>query len=289
MRRLTTLYRPDPTVATVQHMDNQAEHSPTPLDRVRQVVVLVGGLLALFGAFIGSGALGGTAVQDAAGGALAADATLLAPYGPAFSIWSVIYVGLLAYSVWQLFPGQAASARHRLLGWLILASQVLNAAWILSVQAGLLGISVFVITALLVVLIIVFVRMQQLPPRGWGDVLTTDAPMGLYLGWVTVATIANITAWLVAIEFTGFAWPAEAWAVIVILAGTLIACTTALWSRGRLAPALATAWGLAWIGAARVIDEPYSPLVGMIAFIAAALTLVTALAVRVTRGASRTS
>lgn len=261
-------------------MSTPSENTPTPADRVRQVTVLLGGLLALFGAFLGSGALGGTPVQDAAGGALAADATLLAPYGPAFSIWSVIYAGLLGYAIWQLLPSQASRPRHRLLSWWILASQVLNALWILSVQAGFLGASVVIIAVLLLVLIIVFVRMRQLDARGWIDMLTMDATMGLYLGWVTVATIANITAWLVAIGFDGFGWPPEVWGLIVIVVGATISVATALWSRGRLAPALATAWGLAWIGVARVVDEPSSALVGATAFTAAALVLAAALIAR---------
>lgn len=267
-------------------MDISTE-APTRIDRVRQVVVVVGGALAMFGAFLGSGALGGTPVQEAAGGALAADATLIAPYRTAFSIWSVIYLGLIAYAIWQLLPGQAARPRHRLLGWWILASQLLNAAWILSVQAGLLGLSVLIILVLLLVLIVVFIRMRQIDAAGWPDILTMDATMGLYLGWVTVATIANITAWLVAVGFDGFGWPAEVWALIVLVVGAAIGAGTALWSRGRLAPALATAWGFAWVGVARVIDEPTSTLVGMTAFTAAALVLGAALVARIVAASRR--
>jgi hypothetical protein len=86
-------------------------------DTVRQLVVLLSALLAVAGAFVGSGAAGGTPIQDAAGGALSADATPIAPAGPAFSIWSVIYVGLLGYAIWQLLPAQKTSPRQRRLGW----------------------------------------------------------------------------------------------------------------------------------------------------------------------------
>ena len=67
-------------------------------DLARQLTVAVSAVLAVIGSFIGSGAAGGTPVQDAAGGALAADATLIAPGSGAFSIWSLIYFGLLAYA-----------------------------------------------------------------------------------------------------------------------------------------------------------------------------------------------
>src|SRR5690554_5378873 len=106
-------------------------------DTVRQIVVLLSALIAVVGAFVGSGAAGGTPIQDAAGGALSADATPIAPAGPAFAIWSVIYLGLIAYAVWQLLPRNKRDPRQRLLGYPIAASLILNAAWILSVQFDL--------------------------------------------------------------------------------------------------------------------------------------------------------
>ena len=220
-------------------------------------------------------------MQDAAGGALAADATIIAPYGSAFSIWSVIYTGLLAYAVWQVLPGQATRTRHRTLGWWILVSQLLNAAWILTVQAGLLGLSVAVIAALLVTLIVVFVGLQRSAASGWGDVITMDATMGLYLGWVMIATIANITAWLVASGFDGFGLPAPVWGAAVVAVGMVLVLGVTLWSKGRLAPAAAAAWGLAWIGVARLIDEPQSVVVAVAALGAAGVIVLVAIVARV--------
>ena len=100
----------------------------TPNDRLRQAVVLVSAVLALVGAFIGSGAAGGTPIAEASGGALSADATPVAPAGPAFAIWSVIYAGLIAYAIWQLLPAQTRAPRHRRLGYPIALSLILNAA-----------------------------------------------------------------------------------------------------------------------------------------------------------------
>lgn len=72
-------------------------------DQVRRIVVVLAELFCVFGTLVGVGVLG-TRVAESSGGALAADATLIAPAGPAFSIWSVIYLGLAAYTIWQLFP-----------------------------------------------------------------------------------------------------------------------------------------------------------------------------------------
>ncbi len=97
-------------------------------DYARMAVVLVSTLIAIAGSFVGSGALGGTPIAEAAGGALGADATLIAPAVPAFGVWSVIYAGLFAYACWQILPGRAVSDRHRRLGYPVAASLLLNAA-----------------------------------------------------------------------------------------------------------------------------------------------------------------
>ncbi|MEC5153165.1 hypothetical protein RCH23_000529 [Cryobacterium sp. CAN_C3] len=64
-------------------------------DRLRQVVVIGSATFAVVGSFVGSGDAGGTPIQNASGGALAADAILRAPGGPAFIIWTPIYLGLV--------------------------------------------------------------------------------------------------------------------------------------------------------------------------------------------------
>src|SRR4051794_15480245 len=104
--------------------------SATSADRVRQVVVLLGAVVAIGGAAVGSGAFGGQAIQDAAGGALSATATPLAPDRPAFSIWSLIYLGLAVFAVVQALPGRGGDVRLRAVSWWVLASMLLNALWI---------------------------------------------------------------------------------------------------------------------------------------------------------------
>jgi len=253
----------------------------TRSDLARQLTVAVSAVLAVIGSFIGSGAAGGQQVQDAAGGALAADATLIAPGTGAFSIWSVIYFGLLAYAVWQFLPGQRTDARHRRLGYPVAASLLLNAAWILSIQFDLLWLSVPVIVALLIVLIAAFRICLAMPPKNALDAIVTDGTVGLYLGWVIVATAANITAALTATGWDGWGIPPETWAVIVVAVAGLIGIALAVWDRGRIAPMLSLGWGLAWIAVARLTDEPASTVVGVTAIIAAAAVVLVTVAVRV--------
>ncbi len=252
-------------------------------DIARQVTVAASAVFAMIGAFVGSGAAGGTPIQDAAGGALAADATLIAPATPAFSVWSVIYLGLIVYAVWQLLPRQSSAERHRRLGYWVAASLVLNAFWILSIQFDLLPLSVPVIVVLLAVLVQAFLQAIAYPPASLADSIITDATIGLYLGWVCVATAANVTALLVASGFTGWGLPPELWSVMVVAVATAVGVLLAVASRGRISPALTLAWGLAWVAVGRLAGDPASLITGVAAVIAVVLVLLISVAIRLTR------
>jgi hypothetical protein len=250
-------------------------------DVIRQIVVLVSAVIAVVGSFIGSGAAGGTPIQDAAGGALAADATPIAPGGPAFAIWSVIYVGLIAYAIWQLLPRQRSDPRQRLLGYPIAVTLILNAAWILSIQFGALALSVPIIVVLLVALIWTFFLTLRTRPSGVVEAAVADGTVGLYLGWVCVATAANITAFLVDAGFAGWGIPRDVWSVAIVAVAGAVGVLLAVRGRGRLAPAASLCWGLAWVAVARLTDAPHSVATGVAAIIAVVAVLATTIAIRV--------
>lgn len=252
-------------------------------DIVRQITVAASAVFALIGAFVGSGAAGGTPIQNAAGGALAADATLIAPATPAFSVWSVIYLGLIVYAVWQLLPGQSSAERHRRLGYWIAASLVLNAFWILSIQFDLLPLSVPIIVVLLAVLVQAFLQAIAYPPTSVADGIITDATIGLYLGWVCVATAANVTALLVASGFTGWGLAPELWSVVVVAVAAAVGIALAVVSSGRISPALTLAWGLTWVAVGRLAGEPASLVTGIAASVAVAIVLIVTIVIRLTR------
>ena len=247
-------------------------------DIIRQITVAASAVIAVVGAFVGSGAAGGTPIPDAAGGALSATATPIAPAGPAFAIWTAIYAGLLAYAVWQFLPGQSSAERHRRLGYWVAASLVLNAAWILSVQFDLLYLSLPIIAVLLVVLGWTFALCLRYRPDGPLDAVITDGTIGLYLGWVTIATAANATAVFAAAGFTGFGLDPDIWAVIVLAVAAVVGVLVAVVGRGRIAPALSLSWGLAWVAIGRLTGELVS-VPAAIAAIAAVVVVLVATAV----------
>jgi hypothetical protein len=258
-------------------------------DVLRQGTVLFCAVIALVGSFIGSGAAGGTPIQEAAGGALAADATPIAPGGPAFAIWSVIYLGLIAYAIWQLLPAQRTDARQRALGYPIAISLVLNAAWILSIQFGLLALSVPVIALLLADLVWVFLILLRSRPKNVVEAIVADGTIGLYLGWVSIATAANITALFFAGGFRGFGIAAGAWGVVIIAVAGGVGILLAIRGRGRLTPAAALCWGIAWVAVARLTGDLRSTPTAVAAIIAVVVVVVVTVAIRVRSGRSARS
>ncbi len=251
-----------------------------PRDVTRQVVLAVSAVVALVGSFIGSGAVVGTPVNELADGALSAEGTLVAPDGPAFGIWSVIYLGLVVLAAWQLLPSRRADPRLRATGWWITASLLLNAVWLGVTQAELIGLSVGVIALLLIVLAVVFGRLADSRPTSRVEAVVLDGTMGLYLGWVSIATVANTASALVYADVPLSLAP-EAWAVVVLAVAAVVGVAVAVRARGRLAFAVALSWGLAWVAVGRSSGPDSSTLVAVSAVVAAAAVLISAIAVRI--------
>ncbi|MBG6217920.1 hypothetical protein IWX75_002388 [Arthrobacter sp. CAN_A6] len=245
-------------------------------DVFRSVVVTLAALACIFGSAAGVGAFGGPSISDAAGGVLAPDATLLAPAARAFAIWSAIYAGLILYTLYQWLPSQRTSKRQRRLGWVVASSMLLNLAWILSVQASMLPLSLGVILLLLGVLLYALRILNRTRPRSRWEGALVDVPLGLYLGWVIVAAAANIASVVTAARSDLFGWGALVWALVGLAAVALGTITVCMTDRGRLSVAFAACWGLVWIAIERFLGEPNAPLVAFAAIFAVFLVLVSA-------------
>jgi hypothetical protein len=255
-------------------------------DLVRQILVISAASFMIIAALVGTGALGGTPVQELQDGALDSDATYLAPASSAFSIWSAIYLGLIAYTVWQAFPSQRADERQRALGYWIALTMVLNGVWLVVAQFLSLILTVVAIVVLLIVLAITLRKaVVSWPPRGWVDRILIDGVTGLHLGWVTLATIANLTAWLTQNGQPEWEDNAHLLGVLVLVAVAVIGVAIS-WATQRLAPALALSWGLSWLAVGRLTGQPESEPIGYTATAVAVVVLVAGIAFTV-RGLRR--
>lgn len=247
----------------------------TGSDLARQIAVISAVVFMIIAAMVGTGLFGGTNVRDLQGGALDADATVLAPAVPAFSIWSLVYVLMIAYAVWQALPGQRARTRQRRAGWWIALTAVLNGFWLLAAQFLNLVSTVIAIIVLLVALGWTLRILVLSPPERITDRVFMDATVGIHLGWVSLATVANVTAWLTAQVVPPLDERTQAvWGVVVLVVVAAVGVGIAWGTRtaqslGRIAPALAMAWGLVWIGVARLTGEPRTETVAVTAFVVA--------------------
>jgi hypothetical protein len=143
---------------------------------------------------------------------------LFVPAGITFSIWGVIYLLLIVYCIVQ-FTGSNQSVIADI-GWFFAISCVLNGLWIVFWHYGKLPASLIVMIGLLISLIYINLYIRELP---FGFI---KAAFGVYLGWICIATIANVTALLVDTGWNGFGISEEAWTIIMILAGTLLVTLT---------------------------------------------------------------
>lgn len=195
------------------------------------------------------------------------------PAGYVFSIWGLIYIGWIAFTIFQLLPSQRENPRLRRLGYLFALSNVANAAWLFCWHYNLFGLSVLVMLTLLGLLIASYLRLNVNRSRVTpGEYWSVDVMFSVYLGWITVATVANITDWLYFVGWDGFGVPAQAWAVIMLAVASLLGLAMALTRRdvGYLAV-------LVWAFIGIAVKQSAAPMVVMSAWITA--TLMAGLAV----------
>ena len=145
---------------------------------------------------------------------------LFTPAGLTFSVWGVIYLLLAVFCILQFTTHAKEIAMNT--GWIFVLSCVFNAAWILAWHYEKLPLSLLIMIGLLVSLIFLNMQIKDLPQG------IVKAAFGIYLGWICIATIANVTAVLVSIDWNGFGISPVVWTIIMIAAGTLIVSLTLL-------------------------------------------------------------
>jgi hypothetical protein len=139
---------------------------------------------------------------------------LFVPAGITFSIWGIIYLLLLIYCVLQFTSTNQLVISY--IGWAFALTCVLNALWIVCWHYQKISLSLLVMTGILISLIYINMIIKGMP------VGMIKAAFGVYLGWICIATIANVTALLVHHNWDGFGLPGEVWAIIMISAGAVI-------------------------------------------------------------------
>jgi hypothetical protein len=201
--------------------------------------------------------------------------TLVTPAGYVFAIWGLIYVLLLVFVVFQALPSQREKPFLKQINVLFVLSSIFNVSWLFLWHYDQIVLSVALMFGLLASLIAVYLRL------GIGKTSVTlkekvfvHLPFSVYLGWITVASIANVAAALVSIQWDGFGLANDAWAVLVIAVALLITLAV-IATRKDVAYSLVLVWAL--IGIA-VNQSAYQNIV--IAAEVSVLIIIVALLVR---------
>ncbi|MFT3892555.1 MAG: tryptophan-rich sensory protein [Anaerolineales bacterium] len=195
------------------------------------------------------------------------------PAGYVFAIWGIIYIGWIAFTVYQFLPSQKENPRLRRLGYLFAVSNLLNAAWLFTWHYNYFGLGVLVMLALLVTLIASYLSLNvNLSSTKGAEWWSVDLPFSIYLGWITVATVANITDWLFFISWSGFGIHAMTWAVIMIVVASIVGLLMALTRRDA-----AYLFVLVWSFIGIAVKQTPAPSVVTTAWIATAAMLVLAI------------
>jgi len=152
---------------------------------------------------------------------------LFVPAGITFSIWGIIYILWIIFAIYQgrdLFKKEEIDMPFlQQITFLFIVSSIANSAWIFLWHYEYVGLSLLMMIILLLSLLALYVRLKI----GRSIVSTTERlcvhiPFSVYLGWITVATIANITAFLVFVNWDGFGISQLNWTTIIIAVATLL-------------------------------------------------------------------
>lgn len=189
------------------------------------------------------------------------------PAGYVFAIWFLIFAGWIAFAIYQALPAQRENPRLRNLGYLFALSGVVNAGWLFCWHYNQFGLSVLVMLVLLGLLIASYLKLDvgNTPARG-AEKWSVDVPMSVYLGWISVATVANVTTWLYAINWDGWGIAPQVWAAIMIAVASVLGVLMTFSRRDS-----GYVFVLAWAFAGIAVKQAAEPLVANAAWVAAAL------------------
>lgn len=172
--------------------------------------------------------------------------SLFTPAGYAFSIWGIIFLALFVQAIFLIvraFKPEKDQTSISQIGLGIFIANMLNILWVYAWLSEFTGVSVAIMVLILITLLSVVVRTNM---ERWDAPLKIIVfiwwPICLYSGWIAVATIANISAMLVKVGWTG-GIPETTWAVVLIVVATLLGAFM-IYNRNMREFAMVIVWAL---------------------------------------------
>lgn len=203
-------------------------------------------------------------------------ATLLTPATYAFSIWSLIYLLLVVFAIYQardIFKPDNKNDLPGKIGPYFMLANIGNALWTYIFVSDFIGLSVLVLIGMVAALFLLLRRLDiamfVAPVR---TTLFVWWPLMFYTGWVLVASVVNIASWLASLDIT--LSPFVAGVTLIVLCGVLL---TLLYTRNLRELLLASAWGIIAIGVQQMQSQD-GQMVMITAFTAGLILLLTSAA-----------
>ena len=150
---------------------------------------------------------------------------LFTPQGATFAIWGVIYLLLLIFVLRVQF--RAIDKKTEELTKLFVFNSLLNSSWIFAWHYEQLVFSLILMLGLLINLIQINLLLKN--TSDWSNKLALQLPFTVYFSWISIATIANITAVLVGYKFNGFGISEEHWTQIILIIGIILALSQVIY------------------------------------------------------------
>jgi hypothetical protein len=198
------------------------------------------------------------------------------PAGYVFAIWGLIYMGLLAYAIYQALPGQKINPRLQSTGWWVVLGGLANSVWIFLWHYQQFVGTLAAMLVLLGSLIAIYQRLGIGRIRvSTGENWAVRIPFSVYLGWITVATVANVTDVLDYLKWNVFGIAAQTWFLVVLVAVLVISTLMSL-NRRDVAYILVILWALVGIGY-KFSNEPLIWIASLITSLLVALVFLYSL------------
>jgi hypothetical protein len=199
------------------------------------------------------------------------------PANYAFAIWGLIYIGLIAFGIYQLQPSQRENPRLQQSGYLLAIACIAQCVWIYLFLARLFPLSNLAMLGILIPLIVMYQRLEMGEDRvSRQERWFIRQPISIYLGWISVATIVNVAIGLYSLKWDGWGIAPSVWTVVMMTIAGVIAAVISI-QRHDTAYVLVIVWALVAI-AIRQANTPLIMVTGwVLAIVLMGLNLVNEL------------
>lgn len=240
-------------------IQSSATFAPNNNDRLRQILNVV----AAFGQLAATGLVYLIGSNSSFDNSTSTPESLIVPADYAFIIWSVVYLGGLAYAIYQALPAQRENELLRRIGFYTAAAYFGVSLWLVTASLRLVWPTVAVFFLLIgVPLLLAFIQLIRYhAPRSMAENFLVVLPISVFFGWTTAAVIVNVSTALKDTGFDNVLFSDQTWAIVMLIIGTLIGAFVTWVSRGNYWYGLAIVWALVGIVVANLTRTTNVPVV----------------------------